>query len=99
MLEDQDREFAYVVDPKQNFLGMVSADSLRAALKGHEGALGLQSAYLADVKTVSEIHPVNELFGQVAQSPWPLPVVNDQGRYIGAISKTTLLRFMDRGTD
>jgi glycine betaine/proline transport system ATP-binding protein len=99
MLEDQDREFAYVVDPKQNFLGMVSADSLRAALKGHEGALGLQGAYLADVKTVSEIHPVNELFGQVAQSPWPLPVVNDQGRYIGAISKTTLLRFMDRGTD
>jgi glycine betaine/proline transport system ATP-binding protein len=99
MLEDQDREFAYVVDPKQNFLGMVSADSLRAALKGHEGTLGLQSAYLADVKTVSEIHPVNELFGQVAQSPWPLPVVSDQGRYIGAISKTTLLRFMDRGTD
>jgi len=99
MLEDQDREFAYVVDPKQNFLGMVSADSLRAALKGHEGAMGLQNAYLADVATVSEVHPVNELFGQVAQSPWPLPVVNDQGRYIGAISKTTLLRFMDRGTD
>lgn len=99
MLEDQDREFAYVVDTKQNFLGMVSADSLRAALKGHEGSLGLQSAFLADVKTVPEIHPVNELFGQVAQSPWPLPVVNDQGRYIGAISKTTLLRFMDRGTD
>ena len=99
MLEDQDREFAYVVDTKQNFLGMVSADSLRAALKGHEGSLGLQGAFLADVKTVPEIHPVNELFGQVAQSPWPLPVVNDQGRYIGAISKTTLLRFMDRGTD
>lgn len=99
MLEDQDREFAYVVDTKQNFLGIVSADSLRAALKGHEGSLGLQGAFLADVKTVPEIHPVNELFGQVAQSPWPLPVVNDQGRYIGAISKTTLLRFMDRGTD
>jgi len=48
---------------------------------------------------VPAIHPVNELFGQVAQSPWPLPVVDDQGRYIGAISKTTLLRFMDRGTD
>jgi len=99
MLEDQDREFAYVVDPKQNFLGLVSADSLRAALKGHEGTLGLQNAFLANVEIVPAIHPVNELFGQVAQSPWPLPVVNDQGRYIGAISKTTLLRFMDRGTN
>ena len=99
MLEDQDREYACVVDPKQRFLGMVSADSLRTALKGHDGTLGLQNAFLQNVQTVPAIHPVNELFGQVAQSPWPLPVVDDQGRYIGAISKTTLLRFMDRGTD
>jgi glycine betaine/proline transport system ATP-binding protein len=99
MLEDQDREYAYVVDIKQNYLGMVSTDSLRTALKGHEGALGLHNAYLAGVTTVPDAHPVNELFGQVAQSPWPLPVVNDQGHYMGAISKTTLLRFMDRGTD
>ncbi|KQP44618.1 glycine betaine/L-proline ABC transporter ATP-binding protein ProV [Pseudorhodoferax sp. Leaf274] len=99
MLEDQDREFAYVVDPQQRFLGMVSADSLRAALKDHEGTLGLQRAFLPDVQTVAAIHPVNELFGQVAQSPWPLPVVDDQGRYVGAISKTTLLRFMDKNSD
>ena len=99
MLEDQDREFGYVVDPQQRFLGMVSADSLRAALKDHEGTLGLQHAFLPEVHTVPAVHPVNELFGQVAQSPWPLPVVDEQGRYVGAISKTTLLRFMDRGTD
>lgn len=99
MLEDQDREFAYVVDPQQRFLGMVSADSLRTALKDHEGTLGLARAFLPGVQTVAAIHPVNELFGQVAQSPWPLPVVDDQGRYIGAISKTTLLRFMDKNSD
>ncbi|KQP14535.1 glycine betaine/L-proline ABC transporter ATP-binding protein ProV [Pseudorhodoferax sp. Leaf265] len=99
LLEDQDREFAYVVDPQQRLLGMVSADSLRAALQDHEGTLGLQRAFLPNVQTVAAIHPVNELFGQVAQSPWPLPVVDDQGRYIGAISKTTLLRFMDKNSD
>ena len=99
MLQDQDREYAYVVDPKQRFLGMVSADSLRAALQNHEGTLGLLHAFLPNVQTVPAVHPVNELFGQVAQSPWPLPVVDDQGRYLGSISKTTLLRFMDRGTD
>ncbi|RCW68161.1 glycine betaine/L-proline ABC transporter ATP-binding protein ProV [Pseudorhodoferax soli] len=99
LLEDQDREFAYVVDPQQRFLGMVSADSLRTALKDHQGTLGLQRAFLPGVQTVAAIHPVNELFGQVAQSPWPLPVVDDEGRYIGAISKTTLLRFMDKNSD
>ncbi|MDA7415957.1 glycine betaine/L-proline ABC transporter ATP-binding protein ProV [Xenophilus arseniciresistens] len=99
LLEDQDREFAYVVDTQQRFLGMVSADSLRTALKNHEGTLGLQHAFLPDVQTVAAVHPLNELFGQVAQSPWPLPVVDENNRYVGAISKTTLLRFMDKSSD
>ncbi|WP_399684716.1 glycine betaine/L-proline ABC transporter ATP-binding protein ProV [Xenophilus sp.] len=98
MLESQDREFGFVVDTRQQFLGLVSAESLRTALKDHEGSLGLHHAFLPDVRTVAAIHPVNELFGQVAQSPWPLPVVDEGGRYVGAISKTTLLRFMDRNT-
>ncbi len=96
MLESQDRDFGFVVDTRQQFLGMVSADSLRAALKDREGSLGLHHAFLPDVRSVAAIHPVNELFGQVAQAPWPLPVVDEGGRYVGAISKTTLLRFMDR---
>ncbi|WP_038204448.1 glycine betaine/L-proline ABC transporter ATP-binding protein ProV [Xenophilus azovorans] len=98
MLESQDREFGFVVDTRQQFLGLVSAESLRTALKDHEGSLGLHHAFLPEVRTVAAIHPVNELFGQVAQSPWPLPVVDEGGRYVGAISKTTLLRFMDRNT-
>ncbi|MDR2129286.1 MAG: glycine betaine/L-proline ABC transporter ATP-binding protein ProV [Burkholderiaceae bacterium] len=97
MLENEDREYAFVVDPGQQYLGMVSVDSLRDALKNHAGPLGLHHAFLPGVSAVAAIHPVNELFGQVAQAPWPLPVVDERGRYVGAISKTTLLRFMDRG--
>ncbi|WP_225783263.1 glycine betaine/L-proline ABC transporter ATP-binding protein ProV [Xenophilus sp. Marseille-Q4582] len=99
MLEDQDREFGYVVDPQQRFLGQVSADSLRAALENPEGQQALQQAFLPGVQTVAAIHPVNELFGQVAQAAGPLPVVDEHGRFIGAISKTTLLRFMDKNSD
>jgi glycine betaine/proline transport system ATP-binding protein len=99
MLEQQDREYAFVVCTKERFQGMVSVESLRAALKGHEGPLGLQHAFLPGVQALESGHPVNELFGQVAQAPWPLPVVGANGRYVGAISKTTLLRFMDRGSD
>jgi glycine betaine/proline transport system ATP-binding protein len=99
MLEQQDREFAFVVCTQERFQGMVSVESLRTALKGHEGPLGLQHAFLPGVQALEAGHPVNELFGQVAQAPWPLPVVGANGRYVGAISKTTLLRFMDRGGD
>ncbi|PZO11164.1 MAG: proline/glycine betaine ABC transporter ATP-binding protein ProV [Burkholderiales bacterium] len=96
MLEDQDRDWAYVVSPAQRYLGMVSADSLRTALQDHDGPLGLARAYLPDVQVVDAAYPVAELFGQVAQAPYPLPVVDSDGRYRGAISKNTLLKFLDR---
>ena len=95
-LEDQDRDYAYVVCPKNQFLGMVSADSLRTALHGHVGPLGLSHAYLPNVSTIDADFPVSELFGQVAQAPWPLPVVDGAGLYKGSISKNTLLKFLDR---
>ncbi|RYX95955.1 MAG: proline/glycine betaine ABC transporter ATP-binding protein ProV [Comamonadaceae bacterium] len=95
-LEDQDRDYAYVVSTQQKFLGMVSADSLRKALDGHVGPLGLSHAYLPEVQTIDADFPVSELFGQVAQAPWPLPVVDSGGLYKGSISKNTLLKFLDR---
>ena len=95
-LEDQDRDYAYVVSPQHKFLGMVSADSLRRALDGHVGPLGLSHAYLPEVQTIDSDFPVSELFGQVAQAAWPLPVVDASGLYKGSISKNTLLKFLDR---
>jgi glycine betaine/proline transport system ATP-binding protein len=98
MLEDQDRSYAYVVSTAQQFLGVVSADSLRAALDGHVGPLGLAHAYLPDVQPIAMGEPVNGLYGQVAQCPYPVPVVATDGAFRGAISKTTLLKFLDRDT-
>ncbi len=96
MLEEKDRDWAYVISPERRYLGLVSADSLRAALRDHEGSLGLSHAYLPDVQVIQTTHPVAELFGQAAQAPYPLPVVDADGRYCGAISKNTLLKFLDR---
>ncbi len=98
LIEGHDDNFAYVVSPTQRYLGTVSADSLRAALHGHHGPLGLQHAYLADVPPIPSDAAVANLFGQVAHAPCALPVVDGDGRFRGAISKTTLLRFLDRDT-
>ncbi|MGC3964654.1 MAG: glycine betaine/L-proline ABC transporter ATP-binding protein ProV [Rhodocyclaceae bacterium] len=97
IMEDEDRDHAAVVSPTRQYLGMVSADSLRQALDGHHGPLGLHHAFLSDVEPIRAVHPVSELFGHVAQSRFAVPVVDDKGTYCGAISKTTLLRFLDRG--
>ncbi|OWQ92046.1 glycine betaine/L-proline ABC transporter ATP-binding protein [Roseateles aquatilis] len=97
-LEDQDRELAHVVSPTRRYLGTVSADSLRAALDGHVGPLGLQHAFLDGLPPIAADAPVAGLFGQVAQAPCGVPVVAGDGRFCGAISKTTLLKFLDRDT-
>ncbi|UJB64603.1 glycine betaine/L-proline ABC transporter ATP-binding protein ProV [Acidovorax sp. YS12] len=98
LIEGHDDNFAYVVSPTQRYLGTVSADSLRAALHGRHGPLGLQHAYLGDVPPIPSDAAVANLFGQVAHAPCALPVVDGDGRFRGAISKTTLLRFLDRDT-
>ncbi len=97
MLEDADRDYACVVDARQCCLGVVSADSLRAALKDHDGPLGLQHALLPQVRPIPATEPVGGLFGQIAEVPCPVPVVEEDGRLVGTISKTTLLKFLDRG--
>ncbi len=98
MIEDSDRDFAYVLSPRQRYLGTVSAESLRQALHGHVGTLGLQHAYMNNVPPIAADDPVANLFGQVAAAPCALPVVRADGSFAGVISKTTLLKFMDRDT-
>ena len=98
MLEDQDREYAYVVSPKQQYLGLVSVESLRKALHGHVGPLGLSHAFLPDVLPIAADDSVNGLYGQVAPCTYPVTVTDLDGKFQGSISKTTLLKFLDRDT-
>ncbi|HNU11073.1 MAG TPA: glycine betaine/L-proline ABC transporter ATP-binding protein ProV [Rubrivivax sp.] len=98
-LQTQDREWGYVVTPDHRFLGVVSADSLREALRGHEGPLGLRHAFLEGIEPVSADTVISQLYARMVACPCPLPVVDGEGRFVGAISKTTLLKFLDPTTD
>jgi len=98
LIENDDRDFAYIVNPKGRYLGTVSAESLRDALDGHRGPLGLQHAFLSNLQPIAAEAPVADLFGQVAHAPCAVPVLQEGGRLAGVISKTTLLKFLDRDT-
>ncbi|MBV6601958.1 hypothetical protein JL996_19300, partial [Acinetobacter baumannii] len=60
--------------------------------------LGLRHAFLNDLGVIEADAPVAGLIGQVGQAPCAMPVVASDGRFCGAISKTTLLKFLDRDT-
>ena len=98
LLQESDRSHAYIVNSRQQFEGVVSEDALRDALHDHTGPLGLRHAMLANVPQIDASAPVADLVGLVAHTPYAVPVVGEGGRFLGAISKNTLLKFLDPGT-
>lgn len=93
ILSDHDRDYGVVVDKSNKYAGIVSVDSLKAAYKEHRP---LSSALLADTLSLHADTPVSELISQVADVPYAVPVVSDDGFYHGVITKTRLLQTLDR---
>ena len=98
LIEDSDRDHAYVLNSRKRLLGVVSSQSLREALHGRQGALGLHHAFLPNAQPLDAATPVADLFGPMSSAPCPLPVVDEDGIYQGVISRTTLMKFLDRDT-
>lgn len=92
-LNDNDRDYGFLLDTNKTFLGMVSANSLQ---KADEAKQSINHAVWADYDAVHTDTPIRELYDRVAQSPCPVPVVNDHNQYIGSVSYITLLETLSR---
>ena len=93
LLEDEDREYVYVLERGQKFIGVVSIESLKTALKANQP---LESALLESPAPVQADMPLSELISLVAAAPCAVPVVNEDNNYIGIISKAMLLQALDK---
>ncbi len=92
LLQDEDREYGYVLE-KQRFIGVVSTDSLKAALAAGEG---LDQAILPSPVAMPAETTLNDLLSHVAQAPCAVPIIGEDDQYIGIISKGMLLQALDR---
>ncbi|MEY4921468.1 MAG: glycine betaine/L-proline transport binding subunit [Pseudomonadota bacterium] len=95
LLQDEDRDYGYVLERGQKFIGVVSIDSLKKALADN---LPLDSALLAEPAPVAADMPLSELISRVAQAPCAVPVIGEDNSYIGIISKAMLLQALDKET-
>ncbi|MGG5217946.1 MULTISPECIES: glycine betaine/L-proline ABC transporter ATP-binding protein ProV [Rahnella] len=93
LLEDEDREYGYVLERGQKFIGVVSIESLKTALKANQS---LESALLETPAAVQADMPLSELISHVAAAPCAVPVINEDNNYIGIISKAMLLQALDK---
>lgn len=57
----------------------------------------LSRAFLPDARPINRDTFLHDLLRQVATSDYAVPVVDEDGMYLGAISKQTLLETLDRG--
>ncbi|MBG6248781.1 MULTISPECIES: glycine betaine/L-proline ABC transporter ATP-binding protein ProV [Symbiopectobacterium] len=93
ILQDDDREYGYVLEKGGKFIGVVSIDSLKKALHAQEP---LEQALLPDHAPVPADMSLNELIPHVAQAPCAVPVIGENSEYIGIISKGMLLQALDK---
>ncbi|MFQ2272425.1 glycine betaine/L-proline ABC transporter ATP-binding protein ProV [Aeromonas enteropelogenes] len=94
-LKQQDREFGYVIDRARRFVGVVSLASLARTV---DSKGSLEQALLDEVTPLLADTPLHELISQVAAAPCQVPVIEEDGTYLGLISKANLLNTLDRST-
>ncbi|MGR6861035.1 glycine betaine/L-proline ABC transporter ATP-binding protein ProV [Aliivibrio salmonicida] len=93
-LMDNDREYGIVVDKSSLYSGIVSVDSLREA---HNDNNSLISAQLPDGLTLKPNQAINDILGLVANVPYSVPVVDENGNYFGVVTKSRLLQTLNKG--
>ncbi|BES69194.1 glycine betaine/L-proline ABC transporter ATP-binding protein ProV [Marinobacter nanhaiticus D15-8W] len=92
-LRQNERDYGYVVSPDQTFHGVVSINSLLEAEK--KGAR-VSEAFIPGVDPIPAGSSLTDIMGSVASAPCGLPVTDEDGRYLGVISRAVLLQALDR---
>ncbi|SPP30908.1 Glycine betaine/L-proline transport ATP-binding protein ProV [Arsenophonus endosymbiont of Aleurodicus floccissimus] len=95
ILNDEDRDYGYLIERGQKFVGIVSINSLEQALHDKKN---IEQAILTSPCAIDANTPLNELISTIAQSPCAVPVIGNNQHYISVISKGILLQTLDKET-
>ncbi|MBU1612190.1 MAG: glycine betaine/L-proline ABC transporter ATP-binding protein ProV [Proteobacteria bacterium] len=95
-LSAHDRNHIYVVSAKRIFQGVASLDSLKAEIKTNGTNATLGGALIPEAQSVPLDATMQDILPLITESPWPVPVVDEDGKYKGAISKNIFLETLQR---
>ncbi|AYF88978.1 glycine betaine/L-proline ABC transporter ATP-binding protein [Pseudomonas sp. JS3066] len=89
-LQALDKHYAFIVDEKNNFRGSISLEKIALLVEGGR-TLDLEQNLLKHIDPVPEDLPLDSVIQRLVINEGPIPVVDQSGRYSGAISKGRLL--------
>ena len=96
VIRNSKREFAYVVDGDKKLIGVVSNQSIQAAIM-KDSAISINSALIENTEALNENAKLRGVIGAIAASTYDLPVVTDSNIFLGVITKDRLLKTIDDG--
>ena len=96
ILSGSDREHGYVLDARHRFQGVVSSEGLQLSLERGLPDRPLSQAFLKGAEAVKANDSMQDILPCVAASKWPIPVVDDDNKYLGVVSKNRFLRTLYR---
>ena len=96
VIRNSKREFAYVVDGDKKLIGVVSNQSIQAAIM-EDSAISINSALIENTEALNENAKLRGVIGAIAASTYDLPVVTDSNIFLGVITKDRLLKTIDDG--
>jgi len=101
LLNNQDREYAYVLDSEKRFYGVVSTTSLRDLLESPppEEKKKIEDAFIKEALVVKDTEYLQDILPQVASHPWPIPVVDENSVFKGVVSKNRFLKTLYRSEE
>jgi len=92
-LRSNGQEAAVVTDQQGTFQGLASRDSLNAA---SQKSGTVKDAFVQDSAGIAADASLSDVLHQVAKSSAPVAVADANGKYLGAVTKSSLLQTLDR---
>ena len=89
-LQAQDQHYAFIVDQENNFQGSISLETI-ALLDDQNQQQRLENDLLMQIEPLQADLPLEQVIERLVDSDGPVPVVDEDGHYSGAISKGSLL--------
>lgn len=92
LLDDSDYDYLYLTNSNREFVGVATMESLHQAKNTTDK---VEDAYLQGVALIAAETAISDIIGTMAEASCPLPVIDEQHRMIGIMTRSKVLKALD----
>ena len=86
LLHSNKRKSAFVINKSRKLIGVATVERLEKLLNMEDRPKGIPEKFVKKVSSVTEDTILEDLFHIVSENPYPIPVVDENGRFKGKVT-------------